>query len=315
MARVYRDTGSSVLERYLADIERFPVLAPDEEQRLARSAGPDAARIHRLVRANLRFVVKIAYEYRSYGFKISDLVQEGNIGLLKAVQRFDPDRGIRLISYAVWWIRAQIQAYILKSWSLVKIGTTQAQRKLFFSLARTRRELELANMARGGPVASDVSRIARRLEVTVREVDEMSQRMEARDLSLDAPIGEAGEETFVDLLAGGGLGQEHELGEAQEHTALEERVSAALTQLDERERYVIEHRIMSDQAKSLQELGAHFGISRERARQLELRARRKLRQCLHELAVELQLAPPQLPRALRRRGRGSVQPPQDARAA
>src|SRR6266545_6825784 len=147
MSRESLPSTSSSLERYLAEISRFPLLTLDEEQRLARVYRDkgDTQAAHRLVTANLRFVVKVSYEYRSYGFKIADLVQEGNIGLMKAVQKFDPDKGIRLISYAVWWIRAYIQTYILKSFSLVKLGTTQAQRKLFFSLARTKRELDRAS--------------------------------------------------------------------------------------------------------------------------------------------------------------------------
>jgi RNA polymerase sigma-32 factor len=150
-------TGS--LELYLSEINRFPLLDVDEEQRLAREylSNRDTKAAHRLVTANLRFVVKVAYEYRSYGFRIADLVQEGNIGLMKAVQKFDPDKGIRLISYAVWWIRAYIQNYILRSWSLVKLGTTQAQRKLFFSLARTRRELDRTSVCCRAPSRTDAT--------------------------------------------------------------------------------------------------------------------------------------------------------------
>src|SRR5881227_1747789 len=188
-------TGS--LAMYLAEINKYPLLTVDEEQRLARlyakSGDLDAA--HKLVTSNLRFVVKVAYEYRSYGIKMADLIQEGNIGLMKAVQKFDADKGIRLISYAVWWIRAFIQNYILKSWSLVKLGTTQAQRKLFFSLARTRRELE--KLSPGEQQTVNVDDIARRLHVKPGEVREMEQRMGGRDLSLDAPMGEDGGNTHV----------------------------------------------------------------------------------------------------------------------
>src|SRR5918911_1327449 len=168
---------ASSLELYLSEINQFPLLTVEEEQNLARlyRRKGDTRAAHRLVTANLRFVVKVAYEYRSYGFKMADLIQEGNIGLMKAVQKFDPDKGIRLISYAVWWIRAYIQNYILKSWSLVKLGTTQAQRKLFFSLARTRRELEKLNGTADGPLGN-VDEIARRLHVKPSEVREMEQR-------------------------------------------------------------------------------------------------------------------------------------------
>src|SRR5690606_13924719 len=183
------------LSMYLSEINRYSLLKAEEEQQLARDfiAG-DLSAGHRLVTANLRFVVKVAYEYRSYGIKMSDLIQEGNIGLMKAVQKFDPDKGIRLISYAVWWIRAYIQNYILKSWSLVKLGTTQAQRKLFFSLARTRREIE---KLQGIEESQDPKRIAKKLRVKPSEVMEMTQRMEGRDLSLDAPMGEDGGNSHV----------------------------------------------------------------------------------------------------------------------
>ncbi len=187
------------LSLYLSEINRYSLLKVEEEQKLARRfAKGDFQAGHRLVTANLRFVVKVAYEYRSYGIRMSDLIQEGNIGLMKAVQKFDADKGIRLISYAVWWIRAYIQNYILKSWSLVKLGTTQAQRKLFFSLARTRRELEKYNATDS---AIPVEEIARRLRVKPTEVREMEQRMGGRDLSLDAPMGEDGSSTHVDFVA------------------------------------------------------------------------------------------------------------------
>src|SRR5215212_6880257 len=176
MKRQALPSTSSSLELYLSEINQFPLLTVEEEQQLARVFRDkgDTRAAHRLVTANLRFVVKVAYEYRSYGFKMSDLIQEGNIGLMKAVQKFDPDKGIRLISYAVWWIRAYIQNYILKSWSLVKLGTTQAQRKLFFSLARTRRELEKLG-ENDGSTAVNVDDIAKKLRVKPQEVREMEQ--------------------------------------------------------------------------------------------------------------------------------------------
>src|SRR5690242_10301919 len=176
-------SSSGSLSMYLSEINHYSLLTVEEEQKLARRFQKgDFQAGHRLVTANLRFVVKVAYEYRSYGIRMSDLIQEGNIGLMKAVQKFDPDKGIRLISYAVWWIRAYIQNYILKSWSLVKLGTTQAQRKLFFSLARTRRELEKYNAGDGAVVNVDES--AKRLHVKRGEVREREQRWGGRDLSL-----------------------------------------------------------------------------------------------------------------------------------
>lgn len=204
------------------------------------------------------------------------------MGLMKAVQKFDPDKQIRLISYAVWWIRAYIQNHILKSWSLVKIGTTQAQRKLFFSLARTRRELE-----RLGGGADDVGRIARRLRVRESEVMEMQQRLDGRDLSLDAPLGDDGSASHVELLPGSGPAPDDALGADREQAMLQGHVGAALRRLDARERFIIEQRLMTEQPMTLKELGAHFGFSRERARQLELRAREKLRQGISDAAGEM----------------------------
>jgi RNA polymerase sigma-32 factor len=290
MKREAHPSTSSSLELYLSEINQFDLLTVDEEQALARSYRQkgDARAAHRLVTANLRFVVKVAYEYRSYGFKMADLIQEGNIGLMKAVQKFDPDKGIRLISYAVWWIRAYIQNYILKSWSLVKLGTTQAQRKLFFSLARTKRELDKMSAEHGlDSDGADASKIAKKLKVKTGEVEEMTQRMEGRDLSLDAPMGDDGGYTHVDFVVGEGPGQDSELSSAQEHTMVQGRVGEALGRLDQRERYIIEQRVMSDRPMTLKELGEHFGFSRERARQLEIRAKDKLKQELHALAIEI----------------------------
>jgi len=288
-----RDTlpsAASSLELYLSEINQFPLLTVDEEQSLARTyrAKGDTRAAHRLVTANLRFVVKVAYEYRSYGFKMADLIQEGNIGLMKAVQKFDPDKGIRLISYAVWWIRAYIQNYILKSWSLVKLGTTQAQRKLFFSLARTKRELDKMSVEHGlDSDGADSSKIAKKLKVKPGEVEEMTQRMEGRDLSLDAPMGDDGGYSHVDFVAGHGPSQDYELSSAQEQSMVSGRIGEALGRLDQRERYIIEQRVMSDRPMTLKELGEHFGFSRERARQLEIRAKEKLKQELHALAIEI----------------------------
>jgi RNA polymerase sigma-32 factor len=282
-------SASDSLKRYLSEINRHPLLTLEEEQSLARANQKgDTRAAHRLITANLRFVVKVAYEYRSYGFSVTDLVQEGNIGLMRAVQKFDPDKGIRLISYAVWWIRAYIQNHILKSFSLVKLGTTQAQRKLFFSLARTKRELDRTSAEHGvDSDGEDVAKIAKKLNVKTAEVQAMSQRMGGRDFSLDAPMGEDGDSAHIDFLAGDGPAQDHELAAAQENILLQGGIGAALAQLDPRERFIIEQRVMTDQPMTLKDLGEHFGFSRERARQLELRARAKLKGTLHELAVQV----------------------------
>ena len=289
MSSVVPSDSSSAgsLPMYLSEINRYPLLTAEEEQALARRYQKgDLQAGHRLVTANLRFVVKVSYEYRSYGIRMADLIQEGNIGLMKAVQKFDPDKGIRLISYAVWWIRAYIQNYILKSWSLVKLGTTQAQRKLFFSLARTRRELEKLNGGADGTLAN-VEEIARRLHVKPSEVREMEQRMGGRDLSLDAPMGDDGGNTHVDFVVSEGISQDDEVADKEEAGMVSTRVQTALRRLDPRERFIIEQRVMNERPMTLKELGEHFGFSRERARQLEIRSKEKLKMELTQLMTEM----------------------------
>ncbi len=281
---------SDPLDQYLAEISKVSLLTVDEERRLARQFREqgDGRAAHRLVEANLRFVVKVAYEYRSYGLKMSDLIQEGNIGLMKAVQKFDPAKEIRLISYAVWWIRAYIQNYILRSWSLVKIGTTQAQRKLFFSLARTKHELEKLEPGDKDAPHVDVEQIAKKLRVRPSDVEEMQQRMEGRDLSLDAPMSDDGASSHVDFLAADSSAADDDLGRAQEDRLVKDRVAEALDRLDPRERHIIRRRVMDEDTETLKELGERFGFSRERARQIEIRAREKLRRELAPLASELE---------------------------
>jgi RNA polymerase sigma-32 factor len=283
MARPRVATPNDPLDLFLAEIRSVPLLTAEQETRLARAwrNDGDARAAHDLITANLRFVVKVAHEYRTYGFRLADLIQEGNIGLMKAVQKYDPEKQIRLISYAVWWIRAYIQNYILRSWSLVKIGTTQAQRKLFFSLARTKRELE-----RHGDVA-EAGEIAERLHVRAAEVVEMERRMDGRDLSLDAPWGEDGSSNHGDHVAWDGAGADDEMGSRQERRMASDVVKAAIALLDERERFIIQNRILCDAPMTLKDVGVHFGFSRERARQLELRAKEKLRRELQSLAVAI----------------------------
>jgi RNA polymerase sigma-32 factor len=285
-----RTTGaSSTLDQYLREINRVALLTVEEERRLAREFRDqgDKRAGHRLVEANLRFVVKVAFEYRSYGLRMADLIQEGNIGLMKAVQKFDPDKEIRLISYAVWWIRAYIQNHILKSWSLVKIGTTQAQRKLFFSLARTRHEIERLSPGAGlDKEGIDVNLVAKKLRVRPSDVVEMQQRMEGRDLSLDAPVAD-GTSTHLEFTPSEGEPQDEELAQAEETALVARRVSEAMARLDPRERHIVEARIMGEGKETLRDLGQHFGFSRERARQLEIRALEKLRRELQPLADEV----------------------------
>jgi RNA polymerase sigma-32 factor len=278
-------SSADSLSTYLSEINHYPLLTVQEEQALSRRfRSGDLAAGHQLVTSNLRFVVKVAYEYRSYGLKLSDLIQEANIGLMKAVQKFDPDKGIRLISYAVWWIRAYIQNYILKSWSLVKLGTTQAQRRLFFSLARTRRELE--RLGAGEANVVNAEEIARKLNVKASEVREMEQRMGGRDLSLDAPMGEDGDATHMDFVESEAASAVDEVADRQLAGLTRDLVQKALKRLDPRERFIIEQRVMGDAEMTLSELGAHFGFSRERARQLEIRAKDKLKAELATLMAE-----------------------------
>ena len=281
--------ASSTLDQYLREINRVALLTVEEERRLAREFRDqgDKRAGHRLVEANLRFVVKVAFEYRSYGLRMADLIQEGNIGLMKAVQKFDPDKEIRLISYAVWWIRAYIQNHILKSWSLVKIGTTQAQRKLFFSLARTRHEIERLSPGAGlDKEGIDVNLVAKKLRVRPSDVVEMQQRMEGRDLSLDAPVAD-GTSTHLEFTPADGEPQDEELAQAEEGALVSRRVAEAMARLDPRERHIVEARIMGEGKETLRDLGQHFGFSRERARQLEIRALEKLRRELQPLADEV----------------------------
>jgi RNA polymerase sigma-32 factor len=261
-------------DHYLAQISRFALLSREEEYELAmryRRRG-DLESAHRLICANLRFVVKIANEYRAYGMKGLDLVQEGNIGLMMAVKKFDPERGIRLITYAVWWIRAYIQSFIIRSWSLVKIGTTQAQKRLFYKLSQAR---EAIRRLTGGE--DDLEEVARRLHVRDEEVEEMTLRMGARDASLDLELNEGNDYTLMDSLADDRYNQEDQLLQCEEQTLLSARVQQALGRLNERERRIVHDRILSDQPRTLQELADEYGISRERIRQLEKNALEKLK--------------------------------------
>lgn len=268
-------------EHYMSQINRFDLLSPEQEYELAlryRQDGDlDAA--HRLVCANLRFVVKVALEYRSYGLRLLDLVQEGNIGLMQAVRKFDPERGIRLITYAVWWIRAYIQSFIMKSWSLVKIGTTQAQKKLFYRLAQTRRALR--NLHGEDPLEE----VAAELEVDETVVTEMDQRLGQRDSSLDVPLTEGSDYTLLDVLPDHRDSQETRLIESQQRRLLNARTRTALARLPVRERQIIEQRILDDNPRTLQEIASEFGISRERVRQLEQNAMKRLRSDLADLAT------------------------------
>ena len=268
---------TGTLNLYIAEINRFSLLTAEEEFKLAVRLKKynDVAAAEKLIVSNLRFVVKIAHEYRNYGFKLSDLIQEGNIGLIHAVKKFDPYKGYRLISYAVWWIRAYIQNYLMKSWSIVKIGTTQAQRKLFFKLNQTRKELE--SMSKKNP---EFSEIATSLGVKDAEVAEMDLRMGSRDVSLNEIINDESSDSHIDFLAYEGDDQEVSLIKEAEKSLVQRDIAGALANLSERESYIILNRVMADDPQTLQEIGIKYNISRERARQIEKQALKKMQLAL-----------------------------------
>lgn len=279
-------TTDRSIDRYVSEINRYPLLSREEEVRLARCYRKDGnlKSAHQLVVSNLRFVVKIAHEYRGYGLKLLDLVQEGNIGLMMAVKKFEPTKGYRLISYAVWWIRAYIQNFIMRSWSLVKLGTTQAQRKLFFKL---RSERERADREAGPGSAASVGDLATRLEVGESDVMDMEMRLAARDFSLDAELQVGARQTHLDLLSVEGVAsQEENYAANEEQLLLRGKVKDVMETLNEKERYIVVNRLMTDEPKTLQEIGQFFHISRERARQIEGNVIRKIRTALTGTGLE-----------------------------
>lgn len=268
---------TGTLNLYISEINRFPLLTPEEEFKLAMrlKKDSDVTAAEKLIVSNLRFVVKIAHEYRNYGFKLADLIQEGNVGLIHAVKKFDPEKGYRLISYAVWWIRAYIQNYLIRSWSIVKIGTTQAQRKLFFKLNQTKKDLE--TLSKRNP---EFSEIATSLGVKDSEVEEMDLRMGARDVSLHEMINDESSNSHIDFLAYEGDNQEISLIKNEEKSLVQRDIAGALAHLNERESYIILNRVMADDPKTLQEIGEKYNISRERARQIEKQALKKMQLAL-----------------------------------
>ncbi|HBG05891.1 MAG: RNA polymerase subunit sigma-70 [Geobacteraceae bacterium GWC2_58_44] len=273
------------LTLYLSEINKFPLLSADQEQDLAfrfRAEG-DLQAAHTLITSNLRFVVKIAGEYRSYGMKMLDLIQEGNIGLMMAVRKFDPAKGVRLISYAVWWIRAYIQNHIISAWSLLKIGTTQAQRKLFFKLNQAKQAI--INMTGEG----DLHAAAISLDVKDAEAQEMEQRLRG-ELSLDVAMLEGEGATFMESLPDLRQNQEELLADHQENVQLEQGVASALQNLNEKERFVIERRVASESPMTLQEIADHFSLSRERVRQIEDGALKKMKRLLTPLVLAREAA-------------------------
>ncbi|MCH7518434.1 MAG: RNA polymerase factor sigma-32 [Candidatus Dadabacteria bacterium] len=264
------------LNVFLKEIEKYPVLSKEEEYKLAvrYSEEKDLEAANTLVVSNLRFVVKIASEYLSYGFPLSDLVQEGTIGLMKAIKKFDPYKGYRLISYAVWWIRAGIQNHIMKFWSHVKIGTTQAQRKLFHKIGRAKKELNIEN---NEMTENEVHKVANLFGVKDKEVIDMEFRMASRDFSLDSASTEDNTVTYLDALSDGRANQEDVLQSLETDKLAMEGIRYGLEKLSPREQKVIERRYLKTPPEKLRELGEELGISKERVRQIEVNALKKLK--------------------------------------
>jgi RNA polymerase sigma-32 factor len=279
------------LSRYLQEIRKFPMLAPEEEFMLAKRwkehQDPEAA--HKLVTSHLRLVAKIAMGYRGYGLPLSELISEGNVGMMQAVKRFDPDRGFRLATYAMWWIRASIQEYILHSWSLVKMGTTAAQKKLFFNLRKLKGQLQAFDEGDLSP--EHVEKIAKDLGVTEADVVSMNRRLAAPDHSLNSPLRAESEGEWQDWLVDETPTQEAKLGDRQELGIRRDLLVNAMKILNERERDILAERRLREEPTTLEDLSQKYGISRERVRQIEVRAFEKLQKAIKTAAAERKLVP------------------------
>jgi len=282
------------LARYLDEIKRFPMLEPQQEYMLAkrwREQG-DREAAHQLVTSHLRLVAKIAMGYRGYGLPMSEVVSEGNVGLMQAVKRFEPERGFRLATYAMWWIKASIQEYILRSWSLVKMGTTANQKKLFFNLRRAKSRISALD--EGDLRPDQVKQIATKLGVTEQDVVDMNRRL-GGDASLNAPLREQGEGEWQDWLVDDEDNQEHKLVESEEASNRHEALIDALGVLNARERRIFEARRLADDPMTLEDLSSEFGVSRERVRQIEVRAFEKVQNAVKAAYAKRELARPALP--------------------
>ncbi|WP_340646537.1 RNA polymerase sigma factor RpoH [Phenylobacterium sp.] len=278
------------LSRYLTEIRKFPMLAKDEEFMLAKRwkehEDPEAA--HRMVTSHLRLVAKIAMGYRGYGLPIGEVISEGNVGLMQAVKKFEPDKGFRLATYAMWWIRASIQEYILRSWSLVKMGTTAAQKKLFFNLRKAKSQI---SAFQDGDLHPDqVAIIATKLGVLNEEVISMNRRLSGPDASLNAPLRVDGESEWQDWLEDEtSVSQETQVAENQERTQRMGLLEEAMTELSDRERHILTERRLKDDPSTLEQLASEYGVSRERVRQIEVRAFEKLQKSMQTAAQERNL--------------------------
>ncbi len=274
------------LTRYLQRIRKFPMLEPDEEHQLAkrwREEGDiDAA--HKLVTSHLRLVAKIAMGYRGYGLPVGELISEGNLGMMQAVKRFDHERGFRLATYAMWWIRASIQEYILHSWSLVKMGTTAAQKKLFFNLRKLKGQLQA--IEEGDMSPENVAEISRRLGVSETEVVSMNRRLTAPDHSLNAPLRDDSDGEWMDWLVEESDDQETVLAEKEELDNRRKLLAHAMKSLNQRERHILTERRLKDETSTLEVLSQEYGISRERIRQIEVRAFEKLQKAMKNAVIQ-----------------------------
>ncbi len=274
------------LSRYLQEIRKFPMLEPEEEYMLAkrwREHG-DSEAAHKLVTSHLRLVAKIAMGYRGYGLPLSELISEGNVGMMQAVKRFDPERGFRLATYAMWWIRASIQEYILHSWSLVKIGTTAAQKKLFFSLRKIKSQMKA--IEEGDLTPEHVKKIARELNVPESDVISMNRRLSSPDQSLNAPLRGDGEGEWQDWLVDDEDNQEVRLADRQESERRHRLLERAMKTLNERERHILAERRLRDEPMTLEDLSQKYDISRERVRQIEVRAFEKLQKAMKAMTAD-----------------------------
>jgi RNA polymerase sigma-32 factor len=278
------------LSRYLTEIRKFPMLGKDEEFMLAKRwrEHEDPAAAHRLVTSHLRLVAKIAMGYRGYGLPIGEVISEGNVGLMQAVKKFEPDKGFRLATYAMWWIRASIQEYILRSWSLVKMGTTAAQKKLFFNLRKAKSEISA--LEEGDLRPEQVSAIATKLGVLDSEVISMNRRLSGPDASLNAPLRADSENEWQDWLEDKEqVSAETRLAEDEEKSLRMGLLQVAMTELSDRERHILTERRLKDEPTTLETLAAEYGVSRERVRQIEVRAFEKLQRAMRAAAVEQNL--------------------------
>ncbi|MFO1136074.1 MAG: RNA polymerase sigma factor RpoH [Rhodoblastus sp.] len=284
---------SGGLSRYLTEIRKFPLLEPEQEYMLAKRwrEHQDSAAAHKLVTSHLRLVAKIAMGYRGYGLPIGEVVSEGNVGLMQAVKRFEPDKGFRLATYAMWWIRAAIQEYILRSWSLVKMGTTANQKKLFFNLRKAKSQISA--LEEGDLRPENVKAIAHKLGVSEQEVVEMNRRL-GGDASLNSPLRSDGEAEWQDWLVDDSASQETILADSEESDNRLTALRGALSVLNDRERRIFEARRLRDEPMTLEELSEEFGVSRERVRQIEVRAFEKVQAAVREGVAKLETAPAQI---------------------